>query len=288
MRCLLVALGLIASTCGTLAQEFELPTLRGSEGWTPAPPPAFAGWGGFYVGGQVGYTNAGADFKNSVNDLSSFIVRNTIFESIVSTFTTLPKASTNGGSYGWFAGYSSQWEGVILGVEVNYNRTALNTGAADSVSVRIANDATAPTGHHFIYDPFTVSGNAAIHITDLASFRARAGWTAGQFLPYAFLGLAVARADVTRSATVSYLRTDVPDATTFPNPPITPLPPSTFGPVTQTEGKKGSFYYGYALGLGLDICVMPNVFVRGEWEMDNIQSLRVNINSARAAIGMKF
>jgi hypothetical protein len=33
---------------------------------------------------------------------------------------------------------------------------------------------------------------------------------------------------------------------------------------------------------------MPNVFVRGEWELANFQSLRVNINSARTAIGIKF
>ena len=76
MRCLLVALGLIASTCGAFAQEFELPTLRGSAPWTP-PPRALGGWDGkwdgkwdgFYVGGQVGYTNAGIDFANNVNDV---------------------------------------------------------------------------------------------------------------------------------------------------------------------------------------------------------------------------
>jgi hypothetical protein len=33
---------------------------------------------------------------------------------------------------------------------------------------------------------------------------------------------------------------------------------------------------------------MPNVFVRGEWELDNFQSLRVNLNSVRTGIGVKF
>jgi outer membrane immunogenic protein len=223
-----------------------------------------------------------------VNDRSAFVVRNSIFEPIVGGFTTLSKASTNGGSYGWFVGYNQYWEGVLLGLEANYNHTALNTGASDSVSVRIANDATAPTGHHFIYDPFTVSGNASIRITDVGSFRARAGWVAGQFVPYAFVGLAVARADVTRSATVAYLRTDVPDTTTFPNPPITPIPPSTFGPATQSDNRQGGFYFGYAIGLGLEICIMPNVFIRGEWEIDNFQSLHANINTGRMAFGLKF
>jgi outer membrane immunogenic protein len=289
MRCLLVALGLIASTstCGAFAQEFEPPTLRGSEAFI-ALPRGFSGWGGIYAGGQAGYANAGVDFANGVNDLASFIVRNSIFESTVSNFTTLPKASTNGSSVGWFAGYNSQWEGVILGFEVNYNHTALKVAASDSVSLRIANDATAPAGHHFIYDPFTVSGQAAIRITDIATFRARGGWTVGQFLPYAFLAVAVVRADVSRAATVSYTRTDVPDTTTPPTPPITPIPPATFGPVTQPDVKNGGFYYGYAGGLGVDICVMPSVFLRGEWEFVQIQSLRTNINNARVGIGVKF
>ena len=285
MRCLLVALGLLGSGCGALAQQFELPTLRGSEAWVP-PAPVVSGWGGFYAGGQFGYTNASADFANGVNDLSSFIVRNTIFESIVGGFTTLGKASTNGGHYGWFAGYNQQWEGgVILGLEANYNRTALTTGASDTTTVRIANDATAPPGHHFYYDPFTVSGGSSIHITDIASFRARAGWAVGQFMPYAFLGLAIARADSARTATVSYTRTDVPDPAA---PPIVPLPVQTFGPVTQSDSNKGKFYYGYAIGLGIETFIMPNVFLRGEWEVDNFQSLRTNINNARAAIGVRF
>jgi hypothetical protein len=155
---MLVALGLIASSCGVLAQEFDLPTLRGAAAWAPTAPPALGGWEGFYAGADFGYTNAGVDFKNSVNDLSSFLVRNSIFESIIGGFTTLGKASTNGGTYGFFGGYNWQWEGVILGLEGTYHRVALSTGQADSTSVRIASDVTAPDGHHFIYDPFTVSG----------------------------------------------------------------------------------------------------------------------------------
>jgi outer membrane immunogenic protein len=282
MRCLLVALGLITSIGGAFAQEFELPTLRGSEGWMPAPPPAFTGWGGIYAGGQVSYSTAGSDFGNGVNDLASFIVRNTILQPVVSNLSTLPKADTNGASYGWFVGYNSQWEGVILGLEVNYNRTTLNVGASDTIPpLLIANNAGAPPGHHFIYS-LHLTGSESIRITDVATFRARAGWAAGQFLPYAFLGVAVARADVSRSATVSWDRTDTLDPGT-PPPPIN----GSFTQ-TQTDATQGHFYYGYAVGVGLEICVMPNVFVRGEWELDNFQSLRINMNSVRTGIGVKF
>ena len=77
MRCLLLALGLIASTGGASAQEFELPTLRGSEVFL-ASPRNFSGWGGIYAGGQVGYSAASAEFAKGVNDLSSFIINQSI------------------------------------------------------------------------------------------------------------------------------------------------------------------------------------------------------------------
>jgi opacity protein-like surface antigen len=292
MRRLIVAVGvigleLIAADPGALAQEFELPTLRGAEP-VLSPPPAFAGWEGFYVGGQIGYSVAGANFASSVNDLSSFIMRDTVFEPIVSGLTTLGKANSNGASYGWFGGYNSQWEGVLLGVELNYNRTALTPAASDSVSLRIANDATAPPGHHFFYDPFNVIGSAAYHVTDIATLRVRAGWTVGNFVPYAFLAPAVVRADVVRSATISYTRTDVPDPPTPPNPPTPPLPNANFGPVTQADRKDGRFHFGYAAGLGIEICIMPNVFVRGEWEFVDMQSMHATINSARTGMGLRF
>jgi hypothetical protein len=33
---------------------------------------------------------------------------------------------------------------------------------------------------------------------------------------------------------------------------------------------------------------MPNVFLRAEWEFAQIQSLHLNVNSARTGIGIKF
>jgi outer membrane immunogenic protein len=290
MRRLLVALGLIASISVASAQEYEFPTLRGSESLMPTPP-TFTQWRGVYAGGQAGYSSAGVNFGKGVNDLAAFTVRSTVLEPVVANLTTLSKANTNGVSAGGFVGYNTEWEGVILGFEMNYSRMNLSTGASDSLSVIYANDAGAPPGHHFTYDPLTVSGAESIRITDLATFRARAGWIAGQFLPYGFLGVAVARADVARSATVSFTRKDFPDPQPFPNPPITPIPDQPFGPATQADVKNGGFYFGYAAGIGLDVFVMPNIFVRGEWEfvsLPNIKSMSISINSFRTAVGVKF
>jgi outer membrane immunogenic protein len=287
MRRLFVVLGLVASITGASADEFELPTdvpvLRGSEALMPTPP-TVTRWRGVYAGGGLSYSAVGADFGNSVNDLASSIVRNTVLEPVVANLATLPKGNTSGGSVGGFIGYNTQWEGVVLGFEFNYNRSSLNLGSSATIPpLLIANDAGAPAGHHFVYD-VNLTGDSSVRITDLATFRARAGWIAGQFLPYAFIGAAVARADVSRSATLTWTRTDTPDN------PLTP-PLNASGGGTAADVKNGGFYYGYTGGVGMDVFIMPNLFVRGEWEyvqLPNVQSMKVNINSVRTAIGWKF
>jgi outer membrane immunogenic protein len=284
MRRLLVAVGLLASMSNVFAGEFEMPVLRGSEGFAPAG--SVYRWNGAYVGAHFGHSSAGVDFGGGVSDLASFIVRSTVLEPVVAGMTTtLRKADTNSNSFGGFAGYNFQFEDAVLGFEVSYSRTALSTAATDSISVIYSNDAGAPPGHHFVYDPLTVSGSAAIRITDLMTLRARAGWAAGQFLPYAFVGFAAARADVSRSATVFTIRRDLPD------PGVTPIAPDTIGPLTRSETKDSGYYFGYTGGLGLEIAVFPSVFLRAEWEaivLPNIQSMGVNINTLRAGIGMRF
>ena len=279
MRRFFLSLCLFGLSSHAVAADLDWP-LRGPARTSPSVPQ----WGGLYVGGQVSYSTAGADFKNSVNDLAAEVVRNTFLESIVANLATLSGANTNGIGYGGFFGYNSYWEGAILGVEFNYSRTSLNVGASDSIPpLLVSNDAGAPAGHHFVYG-VNLTGSANLRITDLATFRARGGWAAGQFMPYAFLGLAVARADVSRSATVTWDRTDIPD-----DPLVLPIPPASGGG-TKADVKNGGFYYGYAGGLGMDVFLMPNVFVRGEWEYVGmpIQSTHVNINTVRAAVGVKF
>ena len=90
------------------------------------------------------------------------------------------------------------------------------------------------------------------------------------FLPYAFLGAAVARVDVVRSATVSYTRHDIPDSVTPPALPITPEADFRFGPESRGVNRKGVFAYGYTGGLGLDVALLPNVFVRAEWQVQQM------------------
>jgi outer membrane immunogenic protein len=285
MRRLLVAFGLFASISGATAAEYELPpTLRGAEAVMPGASPCCPRWSGFYAGGQASHSSASADFRGGVSDLAGFIVRNSIFEVPVSGFTTLPNNSTNAFGFGGFFGYNSQWEELILGWELNYTHTSLNSRSSESIGRTLADNTVAPPGHNFVYD-ITVTGLAHIRVTDMLVMRGRAGWTVGNFLPYAFLGPGIARADVTRSASVTITGTDTPDPGFAPAIIIPPFSDS------RTDIKLGGYYFVYAAGVGLDVEVMPRVFVRLEYEtlqLPDIQGMWVGIQTVRTGLGMKF
>ena len=101
----------------------------------------------------------------------------------------------------------------------------------------------------------------------------------GQFLPYAAIGAAVGRFDYLNSATVVDNWTDTAGGN------------FTYAPGTQTEGKNGAFVAGGTVALGVDALVLPNVFVRAEWEYTlfaPIGGIRAQLNTGRVAAGVKF
>jgi opacity protein-like surface antigen len=257
--------------------------------YEPAAP-VYRRWEGFYVGGHIGRTGAGVDFGNSTAPLTSYLLRNDVVGPHVDGWSALPKEDTNQSSYGGFIGYNSQWDGnLILGAEANYNRIVsggLNSSAADSIRREFRDDTQAPAQHHYYYDT-TVSTSASARITDFATMRARAGIVMDRFLPYAFAGAAVGRVDVSRSATVFYTGRDAPDNVL---PPLGQLPPAPFSG-TRSESRNGVFAYGYTAGLGLDVIVFPNVFLRAEWEYVQffpVQDIKIHLNTARVGVGIKF
>jgi opacity protein-like surface antigen len=286
MRYLLVATGLIASACAAFGAELELPTLRGgSDAFVPAAPVVSWRWDGFYFGGQAGYGIASHNFDTTTQDLVAHELRQLALERVahVSTWDVLGKGDTRSQSYGGFFGYNIGWEGVIMGLEFNFSRTNFFKDAPTTpISIR-----TAAGGN--TYD-VTLTGSASIHITDMATLRARAGFEYGNFLPYAMIGVAAGRADVARSATVSGLQNPTPP----PNPnSCDPLatPPCVPFIFTETDSRSGAFIYGWAIGGGLEMMLMPNVFVRGEYEYVGfapIWGIKTAVNTARVGLGFKF
>jgi outer membrane immunogenic protein len=224
-------------------------------------------WGGVYGGAQVGYSSASVNFGESVDRLVNFILFSPTFGSGTGgNFPFLGQSSTSGASFGGFVGYNAEWESVTLGVEFNYNRYAAMTVEQSSCCFLVVGN-------------IPVEGKASLNLTDLATFRARAGWEIGQFLPYGFGGLAVSRQDVMLNANR----------------------PGTTANLTVTQN--GEFAYGFTAGLGVDAALWSSLFVRGEWEFTRVSlitaastatgaaatnGITLNMNTFRAALGVKF
>jgi opacity protein-like surface antigen len=111
----------------------------------------------------------------------------------------------------------------------------------------------------------------------------RAGYVMGRFLPYALVGGALGRADLTRTVTVALTGTDVTN--TPPHPDV------ALGPTTQTESKGNSFIYGFSVGAGLDVGITENIFLRGEYEYIQFypySGVQIGINTGRIGVALKF
>ena len=129
-------------------------------------------------------------------------------------------------------------------------------------------------------------------INDIMTARLRGGWTFDNFMPYGFIGLAVGRADVSRSTTLAgSTQTTTPPPTTGVIPGVPVTVPLNLPRDPQSQVQTGVFASGFAAGLGVEVALMQNLFARAEWEFvefPNISDIRVQANSARVAVGLKF
>lgn len=258
MKRLVIAFVMMAGSWTSAFAQDELAVLP--SGVTTGSP-IYWNWSGVYFGAHAGYSFANAGFANSTNDLISLVLQN--LDAPVSNWPTLANQDTSGSNYGGFVGFNTQWADVIVGLEANYSRPGLEISSSDSVGPLLVSVSGVPSS-------VTVDSSASVKITDLLTLRARAGWAAGAFLPYGFVGAAFGRTDVTRYASVSPL--------TFPNNP-------------QQETKNGAFVLGFSAGAGIDVALLQNVFMRAEWEyvqFPSIKGINVSINNVRAGIGIKF
>jgi outer membrane immunogenic protein len=275
------------------AAAADLPVLRGPIVGEVAPA---YNWGGVYGGAQAGFSTANVDFTGAVRALVADEVRLLTIEQDqqISQWPVLPKKNPVGGSFGGFVGYNWQWDDAVVGFELNYNRTSLSAFTASSISRSFNDSKGLIPPHNYFYD-VTVTGAASAHITDWGTFRVRGGWAAGRFLPYGFVAFAVGRTDISRSGSVSGTGTDTITPTIDPNTGLctancVPLPDVQISE-NQSDSRNGVFAYGGAAGLGIDIALLPNVFVRAEWEYVQfapVEHMHIQINTVRTALGLRF
>jgi len=249
-----------------LADDFDV--LRGS-----LSSPSYMHWNGVNFGGQFGLSNMHTDFGNGTSSEVAYILRDSTLESedSPSSWTTLPATTTSGRNYGVFLGYNVQWDEIVLGFDVAYNRSSAQSDVNDSIT-RIV------TTSDSIQHTVTIDAQASMKLVDYATFRLRTGYAIGQFLPYVFAGGAVGRFNYRTSATV----TDVQD-----NGGVI----TTFGPATDSNNRDNAIAGGFTVGVGMDVAILPNVFLRAEYEFvgfGQVNGIRSQLNVGRIGIGMKF
>lgn len=272
-RILLAAVMFGAASCAEAADLSDLPILRGAftDGLTSRP----ANWQGAYIGVQGGYGTSNMNFSGSTRTVAANLLSGTEMEAVqqVSSWPIMGKVSVHGNGYGGFAGYNSQWDDVVLGVEASYLHGKFGGSQTASMS-RIFG---LPSGST---NSVTYQGTSAISISDMASLRARAGYAWGAFLPYAFGGVALGQANITRTARIFGVQ-------------VNPLNPPPFDSVpfdvSATDANYNKLIYGYSFGVGVDVQLMSNLFFRAEWEYVRFATVvDTNISTGRIGLGYKF
>ncbi len=285
MRRLICAVIISLVAPGAFAADLDEPdVLRGT---LPVGPATFTRWSGFYAGGHFSYSDAGADFSKATEPLISNSLVETLLQAdaMPSTWPALGTSHTNMSGFGGFAGYNTQWQDLILGLEVNYTHSPVTiTNAGAPILGRVT------TAGSYTYS-VNVEGSGALTITDYGSLRARAGWILGNFLPYGFIGVALGRGNYAVTSLV-YGQQNVSSAT----PPVVPCDPTTEATCfdysfANSNAKNGALLYGVSAGAGVDVALTTNVFVRGEYEFIEfapVANITANISSVRVGAGLKF
>ena len=246
--------------------------LRGSLSAGPVPT---VNWQGFYIGAQAGYGSSDENFSGSNSTMLAALLSNNVVEEMgVSRWNLgLGKNSARAPGYGAFTGYNWQWDDVVIGVEASYLHGSFG-GKSSAFKALTSGSALSDGFFHSV----SVTSSSAISISDMATFRGRAAYSFGCFLPYLFGGLALGNANITRSVLV----TDAVSTTILGI--FTPLQP-----LSADDAQHNHLIYGYTAGLGVDVNLVGGLFLRAEWEYIRFTTVvDTNINTVRAGLGYKF
>jgi outer membrane immunogenic protein len=268
MRKLLLAAVMFGAATG--AQAADMPDfLHGS---LPAGP---VNWQGFYVGGQGAVGESDMNFSNATQSVAANLLADTAIEASgqVSSWPVGGKVSTRGTGFGGFVGYNSQWDSVVLGLEFNYLHGKFGGSQTDSRGLSFV-DSLGYT------DSVNYQATSTIAISDMGTFRARAGYAIGSFLPYMFGGVALGQADIVRTVNISGVAENVNAAPGFTVIPIS---------YNASVGQYSHLIYGYSGGVGVDMMLMSCLFLRAEWEYVRFTSaIDTDVNTFRVGLGYKF
>ncbi len=252
------------------AAAADLPVLRGGFG------SGYLRWDGVNFGVQAGYANLNSEFSGTTNSIIANMLRNSTLESenSISSWDVLSNDISNSVTYGGFLGYNLQWDQLVVGFDLAYNRpTDLQTSSGPTTLARQVS--TSDGIKHAVY----TTAQSSTKLVDYGTLRLRAGYAFGQFLPYAVVGGALGRFNYSTTVALTDYMTDSNNNT------------STYTPATQTDAKNNAFVAGIDVGVGMDVALLPNVFLRGEWEyiaFAGVAGIHSYMNVGRVGLGVRF
>ena len=279
IRTLAIAAALIGATGGAaLAADLSSLPLRGAIYETGGG----SNWSGFYAGALAGYGSADINMGDGAKNAAAQVFRGTTLEADTnaSSLATVASRDARSAMYGGFIGYNWAWDGAVLGFEADYSHSKLKADGSDTIG-RSYVDAS-----NYQYN-WQVEARAKSSLSDLGTFRARAGWDFGSFLPYLTFGVAVGRGKYDGSTTVTLAGCQQVADINGIYQPCTPVGS------TQTIGspKKNTFSAGMVGGVGVDMLLTDSVFARLEYQyiqLYNSGEAQHKINIARAGVGVRF
>lgn len=292
MRWVISALLVLGLVPRAFAADLDLDALRGSE---PVGPALFTNWSGFYFGGQGSYSNTNADFSSATRPLvASSLIELALEQDVgVSNWPFLGSGSSHAAGFGAFAGYNMQYQDLIVGVEANYTHSGATVSANQTP---ILNRLVSAGGLPWLVN---VSGSGSLTINDVGEVRLRAGYIVNNFLPYGFVGFALATANYQVTSCV-YGQQD-PSGINVPTgcgqqqsftACATAAAPSCVGiAFPNSASKTDALLYGFSVGGGVDYAMTRNFFLRGEFEylqFDAIANIVASQIIGRVGVGLRF
>jgi len=270
--------GSVPPSPSPLADDFD--AVRAPRAYWSAP----TFWSGFYAGGQFSYSSASGDFADSTQAPIAYSLRELTLESefAPSKWPVLGTDTHSAAGFGGFVGYNFQYLHAVMGVEANYDQASLSLVAPNTPISRVTPADSG--GNTYLVN---ITGSGTVSNLSFGTLRARGGWAFDNFLPYAFAGVAIGRADVHIAETTSGQQ----------NPPTSGAclssntPPCVAFSFPGTAGKDGEWLYGATAGVGLDVALTHNIFARAEYEyvyFEPVDGVHLAINTVRVGAGVKF
>jgi hypothetical protein len=316
------ALGLMAATgLATPASAADYSLLRGSQ-YEPAPAPQSmstttttggANWEGFYVLGHTNYNGLTSDFGSAgTRALSNAYAGSLTPPQNVLDGLRMGKKGDDNKGFGFSVGYNMMLDDVMLGVEVDYAKSPLQTSTSASFATTVANVVQSTRTQSLAYEAggtetdFFGNGSAKFSLKDVVMGRVRVGYASGNFMPYLTFGAAVARYNSMVSvgqSNISYnIGQDFNLNTVFGlSGPVQMrgAPVNSFGrrtpAIAPDSGSSLSIKSGYVpgltIGLGMDALVFNNIMLRAEYQRTyfaDVDAIKVTLDQARVSAGLKF